>query len=161
MKEHLAWITEIYRFVFWPLIVLGFAFCREPNVRWTLLIFGLLNLSGTLLSQVIRPLGPVYGWVYHVAMGLLCLTAVKALVIFRPVISLWVGSALARIPLIGFLLAGLLPATYRAKLYPEELGLRRLCMVYVMTHSLVLLHYVMHWCGAMRPGGFIRTNRIV
>lgn len=153
MKEHLALIANIYSFAFWPLLGLGFIFCKDPNIRWSLAIFAVLNMVGYLVSQAVRPLGTPYGWAYHVVMALMALSTVKVLIIFRPVISFAVGTRIAKIPVFGIVISNLLPPIYHARICPEELAIRRLYVGYVFTHSLVLLHYIMYGIGALSPGG--------
>lgn len=153
MKEHLAIVADIYSLAFWPLLFVGFFISKDANVRWTLAIFAVLNMVGYIISLAVKPLGGMYGWIYHVAMIISALLVVKVIVIFRPLISKKVGPYLGKIPVIGHALSCLLPDTYPAKIYPEELAISRLYMGYVFTHTLVLCHYGFYAVGAFEPGG--------
>lgn len=153
LEEYRALIGQVYNMVYWPFILISFVLCKDANVRWTLFILGGFSLLAKFVSLILIPKLGFPGWLHHVAQIFVYLSLIRTLIIFRPLVSLKVGRVLAKIPLVGFWLATVLPSQYPAKIFMAELAIRRLCYAFVVSHSIVLLHYLMYYCGALKAGG--------
>lgn len=153
--EYKEWIITAYNLLLWPLVIGGFVLGKDANTRWFLLGFaviaGLSAASSVVVMQFSLP-----GYWFHIFELFLIYVFIQ-FVLYRPIISVYLGSVLQRIPIawLASFIAMLLPAKYQWRLQPAELALRRLFMAFAVVHLMTLLHYVLFYSGVAAPDGVL------
>ena len=156
LAEYIGILGKIYFFCYWPFLITAFLLARDANIRWSLLIFMFAAGASHLAGYVQRTTG-ISGVYYHLSQVVIGVLVVKVLIVFRPLISLRIGSWLGTLPVCGVLLSHALPAHYSWKIFPAELALRRVFKGYVAAHSLAIIHYVVNSLGFTAKHGFLQS----
>lgn len=158
LLEYRDIVVALYNGLLWPLLIMGFVFNRDANVRWFVLGFMIITAFSMLSGDVIKAFGAP-GWVFHLSkIGIAYL--VMLFVLYRPKLSINIGLKLQRLPLasVSGFMAVCLPAYYPFRLVPAELALRRLYMAMMFVHGAVILNAVFASYGLTNAGGLLEQH---
>jgi len=145
IAEYQQALSDAYKLLHWPLLLLAFLFTKDANVRWTMFLFILLNICSRVISEIVGAFG-LPGWLYHFLLMAVTAAYVRWIIVLRPVVSLVVGRFLQSIRYVS-LIAMFLPSQYKWQIFPAELAIRRVYVGFIFVHLLALSHYVIYAAG--------------